>query len=741
MGLVARRMVVLLGGAAMAVAAGSMQAYAQNAQVEDTVTNEEARQGRVTLLQRIVVGAGQDKVAIDTPQAVTVVEQEDIDRQQAATTGEILREVPGVQVIGSDRVFGEAFNIRGIGATENSADAARVVITVDGAPKFNEQYRMGSFFSDPELYKKVEVLRGPASSTLYGSGAIGGVINLVTKDASDFIAPGDTGAVRLKGTYETNGNGTLASGVWAHRFNDNFEMLAQGNWRRADEMEKANGLPLIGSAFNAYSGLIKGTWYIDHEQVVRASYQRWDSNADDQPYTQTSATDPAFGFGTVDRHVIDQTWALSYENPAADNPWLDLNVALTYSDTQNRQGQSTGAPATPGLPTNTAILLPTDYAYKTLQLKADNTFDYIGDSFENYLTVGLQASRQHRLAGRPSGALALPSHPEGTENKLGLFAQNEFVWDDRLTLIPGARVDFYGMNPDPTVAVHSAAAERVTGTAFSPKLAAHYKINDNFGVFGSVAHTERFPTLDELFSTTYNFTGLVQTRGISPGLKKERSDNYELGFATSFHDIGGGSNSLGFKATGFYNDIRDGIRTNPATGGAAVPNYINVNNMRIYGVELEGAFETDYFFWRLAYTHLIGEYTSDYTIGTTTIAAGDSLETIPQNKLVLTLGARLPEHGLSFGATTTFAAEGQYVVPLTSPMSPTPSTGDPDDSANAWTRVDVFANWKPEEGQFKGWEAQFGVYNLFNANYRENLRLDRSKGRTFKITLARQFGY
>lgn len=738
MGLVARRTIVLLGGAAMTIAAGVFQAAAQDGAIDGTISNEEEKQGRVTVLQRIVVGAGQDKVAIDTPQAVTVVEQEDIDRQQANTVGETLREVPGVQVLGSDRVFGEAFNIRGIGATENSADAARVVVTVDGAPKFNEQYRMGSLFSDPELYKKVEVLRGPASSTLYGAGAIGGVINLVTKDAADFIAPGDTGAVRLKSSYETNGNGTLMSGVWAHRFSDSFEVLAQGNWRRADDYTKANGLVLDGSKFDAYSGLIKGTWYVDHEQVVRASYQRWDSKADNQPYTQTSQTIPLFGFGTLDRHVIDQTYVLSYENPAADNPWLDLNVALTYSDTQNRQGQSSGAPANPSLPTNTAILFATDYAYKTLQLKADNTFDHIGDGFENYLTLGVQASHQKRLAGRPTGAAALPSHPEGTENKLGLFAQNEFVWDDRLTLIPGARVDFYRMTPDASVAAH-AAASPVEGIAFSPKLAAHYKINDNFGIFGSIAHTERFPTLDELFSTSYNGAGTAVSRGISLGLKKERSNNYELGFATAFHDIGGGSNSVGFKATAFYNDIKDGIRTNPASGGAAIPNYINVNRMRIYGVELEGSFESDYVFSRLAYTHLVGQYTDGYTIGTASIAPGDPLETIPQDKLVLTIGGRLPQYGLSFGATTTVAAAGRYAVPVT--QGPFVVTGDPDTTAKAWTRVDVFASWKPEDGKFKGWEAQFGVHNLFNADYRENLRLDRSKGRTFKFTLARQFGY
>ncbi len=733
MGLAGHRRGLLLAGAAMAsVLAG--QAYSQDAAAPAaTVSNAAEKKGRVTLLERLVVGTGVEKVAIDTPQAVTVVDQEDIDREQASTVGDVLRTVPGVNVIGSDRVFGEAFNIRGIGVTENSADAARIVVTVDGAPKFNEQYRMGSFFSDPELYKRVEVLRGPASSTLYGSGALGGVINFQTKDASDFIAEGERGAVRLKSQYETNGDGTLVSGILAHKFSDNLEVLAQGNWRRSNDFEQANGNTLAGSAFDAFSGLLKATSRFgdSNEQILRLSYQRWQSDADDQPYTQTGTTPAMFGFGTLDRDVTDQTVVLSYENPATDNPWLDLKVNLSYSDTQNKQSD----PKSPLIPVpnlndvgQTAILYPTDYAYRTLQLKADNTFDYVGDAFENHLTVGFQASHQERVAGRPTGAAALPAHPEGQESKLGLFVQNEFVWDDRLTLIPGARVDFHRMNPSDTIP----AATDVDGTAFSPKLAALYKLTDNLNVFGSVAHTERFPTLDELFSRSLAPPTL---RGLSLGLRKEQSNNYELGAAITGDNLLGLENTVSLKATGFYNDITDGIRLNPFGIGANVPYYTNVSSIDIYGVELEGAYESEYLFGRLAYTHTEGDYPDGWAgrNAANTVIPGTVLDTVPQDKLVLTLGTRVPDYALTLGATAVFAAKGDYILPA--------ALGQGDGPAGSWTRVDIFANWKPEEGFFKGTDAQFSIQNLFNENYRENLLVDRSKGRTFKFTLAKQFGY
>ena len=244
MGLVRSRAAALLGGVALAIVA-QQGAVAQNV----NATN-------ITLLERLVIGAGAPKVAINTPQAVTVVNQDDIDAKQATTVGDMLKGVPGVTMLGSDNILGQAFNIRGIGVTENTADAARIIVNVDGVPKFNEQYRMGSFFSEPELYKQVEVLRGPASSTLYGAGAIGGVINFVTKDASDFIKDGNTGAVRVKTSYDSNGNGTLASGIWAHTVNDTFDILAAGNWRRAHDYTFANGTVATGTDFNTLSGLI-----------------------------------------------------------------------------------------------------------------------------------------------------------------------------------------------------------------------------------------------------------------------------------------------------------------------------------------------------------------------------------------------------------------------------------------------------------------------------------------------------
>lgn len=722
MGLVRTRRAALMCGVALTVI-GAQGAAAQ-------ASNPNA--SNITLLERLVIGAGAPKVAINTPQAVTVINQADLDQAQASTTGELFASVPGVSMVGSERQFGEAFNIRGIGTTENSSDGARVIVNIDGTPKFNEQYRMGSFFSDPELYKQVEVLRGPASSTLYGAGALGGVINFTTKDASDFIQDGYSGAARLKTSFSSNGLQTLTSALLAQQVTDTFEVLATANWRRAEDRDLAKGVALSGSGFDTLSGMVKGTLRFgdNNEQTLSASYQRWYSDAKDQPYAQTS-TQAAFGI--TDRKVIDQTAVLNWENPATDNPWVDLKVALSYSDTTNEQTNhryAAGAPRTvigpvsAAFPQNVAadnILLDTTYGYKTWQLKADNTVEWIGDGVENYFTVGFQGSTQDRTATRPGASAALPAHPQGTENKLGIYAQNELNWNEALTVIAGARGDFHWVDAT------TAGVADLDGSAFSPKLAALYDFNENVGVFASVAHTERMPTIDELYSVAAASRGTA-AKIASLGLRKEQANTIEGGFTLSDTDLFQDGDSASIKTTAFYSDMTDLIASNtaPALPAAAVPYYGNIGKARIYGLEVEGAYDSELFYANLAYSITVGD----------NLVTNTPLTTVPQSKLVATAGLRHAEWDLNYGARVTLAQVGSYVAPAIQQGQVVA-----DGTAEAFATVDLFASWKPQSGQFRGLELTAGVDNLFNADYRENLSGDRSTGRTFKMTLAKQFDY
>jgi hemoglobin/transferrin/lactoferrin receptor protein len=529
--------------------------------------------------------------------------------------------------------------------------------------------------------------------------------------------------LKLKTTLDSNGKGVLGSGTLAQRMGENAEFLLMGNWRQADVYQSGNGANVIGTNFRAWSGLAKGTFNVGEEGRLRLSYQRWDSDLDDQQLSQTST---ATFFGLVDRHVVDQTAIASYENPFSDNDMLDLKVALSYSDTSNKQRDADLRPAcSPG---SFAVVCDSDYAYKTLQFSAQNTMEWRGTNWENFLTYGTQIGHQTRKAQvflNDGSPFDLGFHPEGTDLKAGGFIQNEFIWDERLTLIPGVRFDWHDLTPDDALAGNRG----FTDTAFSPKLAAHYKFNDTVAVFGSIAHTERFPTIDEVFSTS----GSAFTFLPSLDLKKELSTNYEAGFALSGFDMLQDGDAGQVKVTGFYNDVTDLIALNSrlAPGANTIPGYVNISSAEIYGFEVETAYDSDYVFANAAYTFTVGKNTS---AGAT--AATKYLTSVAPHELKLTVGGKVPQQDLRLGWNARFVAGPQD--PLRDTDVPPPSSTR---YATAFDVHDIFVSWTPKEGAARGWEVHAGIDNVFNRQYKEFLMNDPAKGRTFKLSLSKQIGW
>src|SRR3954463_12457925 len=154
------------------------------------------------------------------PATIDVITQEDLERQQPLTIGDALDNLPGVEVEGGPKGSQGQPNIRGFGGTGWGTN--RVVTTLDGARQDVGAAHGGSMFYDPELIKQVEVLKGTGSppsgsgapgggSTLYGSGAIGGVIALTPKDAADFLEGDDKYGFRTKAGYHSNNTEPMVS--------------------------------------------------------------------------------------------------------------------------------------------------------------------------------------------------------------------------------------------------------------------------------------------------------------------------------------------------------------------------------------------------------------------------------------------------------------------------------------------------------------------------------------------------
>ena len=160
-----------------ALICGTISILPHGVYAEEAVAEEEALQG-FNLDQIVVTAARVENKLIDTPANVAVVTAEDIEKRNYQSAADALKDVPGVIVTFSG------------GSREKHVDLNgddRVVIMVDGrrlnqekgASSGHQAYDVADLPS-PDAIERIEILKGGASA-LYGSDAVGGVINIITK--------------------------------------------------------------------------------------------------------------------------------------------------------------------------------------------------------------------------------------------------------------------------------------------------------------------------------------------------------------------------------------------------------------------------------------------------------------------------------------------------------------------------------------------------------------------------------
>ncbi len=168
------------------------------AMAQDTLAGAAARE------PVIVVTANRTAQALDkVGQSITVIDSAEIDRRQTQTVADVLRTIPGVSIARSGGIgTSTSVFIRG-------AESDQTVALVDGI-KLNDPSSPGGGFNFGNLLigniERIEVLRGP-SSVLWGSQAIGGVVNMITRQPTEDLR------VNLRGEYGYRDTGQLVGNL------------------------------------------------------------------------------------------------------------------------------------------------------------------------------------------------------------------------------------------------------------------------------------------------------------------------------------------------------------------------------------------------------------------------------------------------------------------------------------------------------------------------------------------------
>ncbi|NWB53387.1 TonB-dependent receptor [Pseudomonas sp. F8002] len=583
--------------------------------------------GAITLQQMTISATRQEQAVDSVPSTVTVHDREELDRQNVNTIRELVRYEPGVSVGGAGTRSGNAgYNIRGI-------DGDRILTQVDGVEVpdnfFNGPYaKTRRNYVDPEIVKRVEILRGPASA-LYGSSAIGGAVSYFTLDPNDIIKPGQDYGARLKTGYSSADESWLTSGTVAGRVQD-FDGLLHLSQRNGHEMESYDGNNATGLARTGANPedarttnvLAKLGWNYGEDNRLGLTYEKF---KDDRDTNLKNAVGGPFvggqGFNfyrgrtgndtiTRERFGIENRFAL--DSPIADHIKTSLNYQIAKTD------QTTAEIYQP----SRKVLRTRETLYEEKQWVFDAQLDKafsIGET-DHVVTYGTTLKQQKVTGSREGAATCLavgagctaigapsPSaadsvkkasdFPDPTINSYALFAQDQIAWD-KWTFLPSVRYDYIQLKPkltqeflntvDPTRIYDHSDSEK-NWHRVTPKFGITYALTEQYTWFGQYAEGYRTPSAKALYG---RFENLQQGYTVEPNpdLKPESSRGVETGIRGNF-------DSGSFDVAVYYNKYRDFIDEDASVAGGTVQQFEanNIKHATIKGVEAKGRLSLDAF--------------------------------------------------------------------------------------------------------------------------------------------------
>lgn len=630
------------------------------------------------VLDPIWLARSKREVQTDTATAQTVVNQEEIRDRQAGTIAELIDSVPGVSLINGAEPQGAGINIRGFGANGTYGSDQKVGIQIDGASVGAEElYRIGTqLYTDPELYKEVTVVRGMAGTFEYGSGMIGGLVQLETKDASDFT--GGVPGYKLRQTlqYGSNGNQAVSSTILAWQPTENFELLGNYTYRSQDIMTDGAGDDVNPEGFSLPSYALKGkyTFGATRNQYLSLSLSDTQSDESDVPYDSFTATSGSFG--NVDREVHSRTAVLTYGFDHPDTDLINVTASLSYADQQIDSSYVAGSSPLEGTPGEASILAlaNADHRYETTKLTLKNQALFGTGLLSHDLRTGIELSRRERADAS--------SAPGGTDERWALFVVDDVTIGDHWTITPALRYESQSIGDN--------GYGDYDNDALMGGLTARYAFGNGFAVFGSAAYNENLPILDDLTTPGYM-------------RQSEKARTYELGFSFDRSGAFAEGDDLGIKVNAYRTSLWD------------VTSYSGVGEVEMEGTELEASYSTEAGYYAdLSVNKVWGQQISSgveaYWRGT------------PANTAQLTLGKR-------WGDEVDLSWEIVAADDMDRSASPTPG----------YNVHNLRATYKPQTGVLEGVEMRFGVENVLDREYRTHLATRNAPGRTFKLTLAKTF--
>lgn len=505
-----------------------------------------ARAQDATLPDVVVTATRVPTLISQIPAGVTVIDRAQIDAFNFTTLPEALAAVPGLRVVQSGGPGGNAsVFIRG-------TNSDHVLVLRDGMPINDPSDPGGSFnFGVDTLddVERIEVVRGPMSS-LYGSGAIGGVINLISRQGAGAphahaelayglpraaLANGGFSGVTGKFDYSLDVGTRADRGFDSTPRRESVYTGARNGYQESLGAVSLGYTPVEGTRISAY---LRGRTALFNLDAL--GFPAYDANS------YRGRDDAVYGRIGVDSKLFDGIWETS------------LFVGRAQTDRHYTE------PLEPADPNQ--AFGDTRYHGRRTDLQWNNTVHLpaIGPAADTALTIGYEHidDTAHSALNTTSGGFAFQNdvHASASSDAGHLGLQSTVF--GRLTLTADAREEGARYGGD-------AFTWRAGGVLAVPEIWSRFKL--------SYGTSFRAPSLYDLFGVdSFGYVG-------NPNLRPERSQGYEAGWAVDVPAFGV-ANAATIDVTYFNNRIRDLIET-VFNADFTASTQQNVARARIQGVE------------------------------------------------------------------------------------------------------------------------------------------------------------
>ncbi len=720
-------------------------------------------------LDTIDVSGGRGPSAADepfqTPGSSAHISRDQIQRVPPTSLSDMFRETPGVISAGGRTGTGLNLNIRGLQGMN------RVATLVDGTQQTGSQYigyrgQTSSVAIDPDFIAGIDITKGPSSGP-YGSGAMGGVVNMRTIEARDIIRPGQNYGARL---ITGIGSNTVAPSIGSTQmrsdrdgffngasFNGNvalavvtegYELVAAISRRRSgnyfagttgrtdypsNQYRPPRPVPLspirpgqevFNTSEDSLSILTKAKLIFGDGHWLEFGYTHYENrggeiNDIDLVYSNWFvATQYRLSKTTTD------TVTLRYGYNPSDNPYLNVRANIWFTDYKHDR-YSAGT----NLFNQTSIL-----PIQTLGSEIWNRSSFATPAGALDLDYGVQLTREAAY-GQDYGMrhyggvgwLYNGAEPGGTRYTGGPFSRASLKMTDWLTLAGGLRYDYYSLDGKDRPLSGMPTTHQNAGS-LHPNASITVEPLRGLQFFGQYAEGWRPPSLRE---TTFLFGGYGSILGPNPDLKPERARNVEFGMNVSRNGLLRDNDQLRLKLAYFNNNYDDYVvrMRDPELRFSYI--WGNITKAKFEGYEISGSYDAGLVFVQAAfnlYTNV--KYCQKGQVCTTLGVGTDHGANYipPKYSGSVTLGARLFDEALILGTRITFAGERAG----SAPGSFIPATVWP-----ASTVVDLFGSYKISENL----KLNVSASNIFDRYYLEPLTISSvpSPGRTVRAGIEARF--